>query len=112
MKTPHDPRHRRRQILVQELFKTDFYQQKVTKEAAVILKNKELLDAEITKYAPEFPIEKIIESILPSSASPFLNYILRKKNQLMLLLMRQSNLRKNSAEKLVQILSTVSLVVF
>ncbi len=59
MKTPHDPRHRRRQILVQELFKTDFYQQKVTKEAAVILKNKELLDAEITKYAPEFPIEKI-----------------------------------------------------
>ena len=33
MKTPLDPRHKKRQILVEELFKYDFYRQRISKEA-------------------------------------------------------------------------------
>lgn len=59
MKTPDDPRHVRRQFLVQELFKIDFHKQKISKDAEKIMKHKTKIDRNITKYASEFPIEKI-----------------------------------------------------
>lgn len=59
MKNPLDPRHTKRQILVQQLFKRDFYKQPVTKDAEAIFANVEQIDAIITDIAPEFPVEKI-----------------------------------------------------
>jgi transcription antitermination protein NusB len=59
MKTPNDPRHIKRQHLVQELFKKDFYDQKVDAEAKNIFDNMQQIDEIITKAAPEYPIEKI-----------------------------------------------------
>ena len=59
MKNPLDPRHLRRKVLVEELFKGDFYPQKIDTEAQKILEQKERLDKEIEKAAPEFPIDKI-----------------------------------------------------
>lgn len=59
MKNPLDPRHQRRQKLVEELFKGDFHPQRITHEAQEILDDKGELDDYITKAAPEFPIEKI-----------------------------------------------------
>lgn len=59
MKTPLDPRHKRRQSLVEELFKYDFHVQSISKEAQEVLSCKEDLDKEIQKAAVEFPIEKI-----------------------------------------------------
>lgn len=59
MKNPHDPRHKRRQKLVEELFKADFHKQRLIPQAKAILEKKELLDAAISKAAPEFPVDKI-----------------------------------------------------
>lgn len=59
MKTPYDPRHKRRQKLVEELFSTQFHKQKVDKVTNLILKKKDVVDRHINKAAPEFPIEKI-----------------------------------------------------
>lgn len=59
MKTPFDPRHKKRQHLVEELFKYDFLQQRVSENAHIIFTNKETLDTAIKKAAPEFPIDKI-----------------------------------------------------
>lgn len=60
MKTALDPRHKRRQNLIEELFKIDFYNnQKISQPAKEILSHKDLIDEAIKKSAPEFPIEKI-----------------------------------------------------
>ncbi len=59
MKTPLDPRHKKRQKLVEELFKLDFHKQKVDPKAKAILDNKELIDGKIETAAPEFSIDKI-----------------------------------------------------
>lgn len=59
MKTPQDPRHRRRQHLVQELFSTQFHTQEVSVEAREILKHIKILDEKIQEAAPDFPVEKI-----------------------------------------------------
>lgn len=59
MKNPLDPRHKRREKLVEELFKRDFHPQKLSLEATEIFSHKESLDEEIRKAAPEFPVEKI-----------------------------------------------------
>ncbi len=59
MKNPLDPRHRRRQTLIEELFKVEFHNQHVTPETKKILENAEVIDANIRVAAPEFPIEKI-----------------------------------------------------
>lgn len=59
MKTPDDPRHKRRQFLVQELFKVDFLEQKVHEDVKAIMDHRELIDTYIHKAAPEFPIDKI-----------------------------------------------------
>ena len=59
MKTSQDPRHKRRQKIVEDLFKYDFHKQRIGVAPTNILKSKNKLDREIQKAAPEFPIEKI-----------------------------------------------------
>lgn len=60
MKSPHDPRHQKRQRLLEELFRVDFYdKQKISSEAEQIFIHKTLLDQKIAEAAPEFPVEKI-----------------------------------------------------
>ncbi len=59
MKTPNDPRHKRRQQLIEELFKVEFHDQRIDPKAREIIDQKELLDRRINEAAPEFPIEKI-----------------------------------------------------
>lgn len=59
MKTPHDPRHKRRRQLIEELFSTQFHKQNVSNGAKQILSNIETIDSYISKAAVEFPIEKI-----------------------------------------------------
>lgn len=59
MKNPHDPRHVRRQTLIQELFMSDFMKQPVIPEATHIANHLEEIDQQIKKAATEFPIDKI-----------------------------------------------------
>lgn len=59
MKTPLDPRHKKRQKLVEDLFKSEFHKQKLDKEAEQIISFQEKIDKIIEKAAPEFPVEKI-----------------------------------------------------
>lgn len=59
MKTPHDPRHRKRQALIEELFKYDFIEQPITQEAQKIFSHRDIIDQQIRQAAVEFPIEKI-----------------------------------------------------
>lgn len=59
MKTSNDPRHIKRQLIVQELFKLGFHDQKVSAEAENVIKNKKTNDQNIQTAAPDFPVEKI-----------------------------------------------------
>lgn len=59
MKTPLDPRHKKRQHLVEELFALDFSNQRSSEKAQKIFTQKELIDETIHKAATDFPIEKI-----------------------------------------------------
>lgn len=59
MKTSYDPRHKRRQHLIQEIFSTEFHEQEVSDESKEILKHATFLDKEIQKAAPDFPVDKI-----------------------------------------------------
>ena len=59
MKSPLDPRHKKRQKAVEDLFKLEFHKQPVSDYTKEILSHVDFIDTEITKAAPEFPIEKI-----------------------------------------------------
>ena len=60
MKTSQDPRHKKRQHLVQELFSRDFQNQHhVSKQTQLILKHKKEIDEKIKQAAPDFPVDKI-----------------------------------------------------
>lgn len=59
MKTPLDPRHRKRQKLIEELFRVEFHKQAVSQNATTIMANVPEIDAAIQKAAKQFPIEKI-----------------------------------------------------
>lgn len=59
MKTPLDPRHKKRQKLVEDLFKIDFHKQPVGKDVKEILEHKDFIDENIKRAAVEFPVEKI-----------------------------------------------------
>ena len=59
MKTPHDPRHRKRQKTVEELFKLDFHDQQVSEYTKNIQQAFPSVDEAIHNAAPEFPIDKI-----------------------------------------------------
>ena len=60
MKTSLDPRHQKRQHIVQLLFAHTFQEEK-TQDPAItpILKNLSSIDEWIVKIAPEFPLDKI-----------------------------------------------------
>ena len=59
MKNPLDPRHKKRQKIVEDLFKQSFHNQPIDRETKKILANLEAVDNNIKKAAPEFPIDKI-----------------------------------------------------
>ena len=59
MKTAQDPRHKKRQLAIQELFSLTFHKQSVSSNTSEIIKYKEEIDKEIQKAAPDFPVEKI-----------------------------------------------------
>lgn len=59
MKTPFDPRHKKRQTLIEELFKYDFYKQTISDNAKEIMSHQNTIDEIIQKAAIEFPVEKI-----------------------------------------------------
>lgn len=59
MKNPLDPRHKKRQQLVEELFMIDFHKQKVSTDAKKIFTKKAEIDKYIQTAAPEFPVDKI-----------------------------------------------------
>lgn len=59
MKTALDPRHKKRQKILEDLFKIEFHAQPVGADTSEIMKHLTAIDATIKKAAPEFPIEKI-----------------------------------------------------
>ena len=59
MKNPLDPRHKRREALIEELFKRDFHKQRISQKAEDIFSHVEQIDKLIEESAPDFPVEKI-----------------------------------------------------
>lgn len=60
MKTSLDPRHKKRQEIVQSLYAESFLKQAShNKTVSEILENLSLIDEKVKLIAPEFPIEKI-----------------------------------------------------
>jgi transcription antitermination protein NusB len=59
MKNPLDPRHKKRQKTVEDLFRNDFHKQRIGEIARKIIAKKETIDRFIVESAPEFPIDKI-----------------------------------------------------
>jgi len=79
MKTSHDPRHIKRQRLVQELFRRDFHNQHVSKEAEQIISFQQQIDEQIQKAAPEFPIAKINKTDLAVLRLATYEFLIEKK---------------------------------
>jgi len=59
MKNPQDPRHKKRQKKLEDIFKNTFFKQNVSKDVENILKHQEILDKSIQQAAPQFPLNKI-----------------------------------------------------
>lgn len=60
MKTANDPRHKARQIAIENLFSQSFLPQKTNSEKVkLILENLPKIDETIQGIAPEFPVDKI-----------------------------------------------------
>lgn len=59
MKTALDPRHTKRQKIVEDLFKIEFHKQPVSASSQEILEHLKNIDENISSAAPEFPIDKI-----------------------------------------------------
>ena len=59
MKNPLDPRHKKRQKIVESLFKIDFHKQIVNNDTKAILKHIDFINKQIEAAAPEFSIDKI-----------------------------------------------------
>ena len=59
MKTALDPRHKKRQKIVESLFKISFHKQIVNNNTKAILSKIDLIDKKIESAAPEFSIDKI-----------------------------------------------------
>lgn len=59
MKTSEDPRHKKRQIIVQELFGLGFHTQRVGADTKNVMEHIDLVDTVIHKAAPDFPVNKI-----------------------------------------------------
>lgn len=79
MKNPLDPRHKKRQKIVEELFQLDFHKQKVGQDAAKVYSQKEKIDEYIEKAAPEFPVEKINKTDLAILRLAIFELLIEKK---------------------------------
>ena len=82
MKTPFDPRHKKRQSLVEDLFRADFHKQKISKEAEFILSKKNIIDKYIEKSASEFSIDKINKADLAILRLAVFELLIEKKQPL------------------------------
>jgi len=59
MKSAHDPRHKRRRLVVQGLFAAPFKGRKIEETARKIYEGRERWDKLITQSAPAWPIDKL-----------------------------------------------------
>ncbi|OGH23679.1 MAG: transcription antitermination factor NusB [Candidatus Levybacteria bacterium RIFCSPLOWO2_01_FULL_38_13] len=59
MKNPLDPRHKKRQKIIEDLFRKSFHNQPLGHEVREIIPHLKTIDENIKKAAPEFPIEKV-----------------------------------------------------
>lgn len=59
MKTALDPRHKKRQKIVESLFKISFHKQIINNNTKAVLKKIKFIDKQIEAAAPEFSIDKI-----------------------------------------------------
>lgn len=59
MKTALDPRHRKRQEIIEDLFKVEFHRQPIGNAAKEVMARSQEIDEQIKVAAPEFPIDKI-----------------------------------------------------
>lgn len=59
MKSARDPRHQRRRDAIRELFATSFADQPASELTVIINKKATDLDAQISKAAPAWPVEKL-----------------------------------------------------
>lgn len=59
MKTALDPRHKKRQEIIEDLFKVEFHKQPIGSLSSEVMKHKVTLDEKIKDAAPEFPTDKI-----------------------------------------------------
>ncbi len=79
MKTSLDPRHRRRQKIIEELFKISFHMQKVDKDAEIIIPHLNIIDKKIEESAPEFTVDKINKIDLAILRLAFFELLVEKK---------------------------------
>ncbi len=59
MKSRSDPRHKNRQVVVQQLFANSFHEQSKDQLTSLIVSSKDELDSRIAQSAPAWPIDKI-----------------------------------------------------
>ena len=59
MKSARDPRHKKRRVIVKQLFAISFADQKTSPLVEKILKKKKAIDRLIQKAAPTWPIDKL-----------------------------------------------------
>lgn len=59
MKTPLDPRHKKRKKIVEDLFRIEFHKQRISNNTKNVLSHIDKIDQTIKQFAIEFPIEKI-----------------------------------------------------
>ncbi|EKD87145.1 MAG: transcription antitermination factor NusB [uncultured bacterium] len=79
MKTPFDPRHKKRQKIVEDLFKYDFHKQRINDLAKNVISEGKKIDKMIVKAAPEFPIEKINKTDLAILRLAIYELLIEKK---------------------------------
>lgn len=79
MKTPLDPRHKKRQKLVEELFKIEFHKQRISNDTKIIMSKRHFIDENIKKAATEFPIEKINKTDLAILRLALYELLIEKK---------------------------------
>ena len=82
MKTPFDPRHKKRQKIVEDLFKYDFHKQRINDLAKNVISEGKKIDKMIVKAAPEFPIEKINKTDLAILRLAIYELLIEKKERL------------------------------
>lgn len=59
MKSANDPRHKRRQRVIREIFANTFLKQEAGELTSLVIEKKDELDAEIKESAPQWPIDKL-----------------------------------------------------